>query len=169
MVTLTASRSRRRLRPRQGVLHCCSDRRSSLQETEPALQHAAGFLRTRLSHRLRLRTVPQLHFVYDASVERGMRLVPTDRRGGTTGVRCPTTGPGARYFASLTARGARAGWLDPRHGVRERRRNSAARQAGWHDVERRAAGGETFARGAQGRSRRHPRPACDGSSYDLVR
>jgi ribosome-binding factor A len=43
-------------------------------DTEQALQHAAGFLRTQLSHRLRLRTVPQLHFVYDVSVERGMRL-----------------------------------------------------------------------------------------------
>lgn len=46
----------------------------ALHEAEQALQHAAGFLRTQLSHRLRLRTVPQLHFVYDASVERGMRL-----------------------------------------------------------------------------------------------
>jgi ribosome-binding factor A len=45
-----------------------------LRETEQALQHAAGFLRTQLSHRLRLRSVPQLHFVYDASVERGARL-----------------------------------------------------------------------------------------------
>lgn len=43
-------------------------------ETEQALQHAAGFLRTQLAHRLRLRTVPQLRFVYDASVERGVRL-----------------------------------------------------------------------------------------------
>jgi ribosome-binding factor A len=46
----------------------------ALHETEQALDHAAGFLRTQLSQRLRLRTVPQLHFVYDASVERGMRL-----------------------------------------------------------------------------------------------
>jgi ribosome-binding factor A len=46
----------------------------ALHETEQALQHAAGFLRSLLAHRLRLRTVPQLHFVYDASVERGMRL-----------------------------------------------------------------------------------------------
>ena len=46
----------------------------ALHETESALEHAAGFLRTQLSHRLRLRHVPQLHFVFDASVERGMRL-----------------------------------------------------------------------------------------------
>jgi len=39
-----------------------------------ALDHAAGFLRSTLSKRLKLRTVPQLHFQYDASVERGMRL-----------------------------------------------------------------------------------------------
>jgi ribosome-binding factor A len=46
----------------------------ALHDSEQALQHAAGFLRTQLAHRLRLRTVPQLRFVYDASVERGMRL-----------------------------------------------------------------------------------------------
>lgn len=46
----------------------------TVRETERALQHAAGFLRTQLSHRLRLRSVPQLRFAYDASVERGMRL-----------------------------------------------------------------------------------------------
>jgi ribosome-binding factor A len=46
----------------------------ALRETEQALERGAGFLRTRLAQRLRLRKVPQLHFVYDASVERGMRL-----------------------------------------------------------------------------------------------
>lgn len=39
-----------------------------------ALQHAAGFLRSQVAPRLRLRTVPQLHFLYDSSVERGMHL-----------------------------------------------------------------------------------------------
>lgn len=38
------------------------------------LQHAAGFLRSQLAHRMKLRMMPQLHFVYDVSVERGMRL-----------------------------------------------------------------------------------------------
>jgi len=38
------------------------------------LQHAAGFLRSQLAHRLLLRTIPHLHFVYDTSVERGVRL-----------------------------------------------------------------------------------------------
>lgn len=39
-----------------------------------ALNHAAGFLRSELAQRLKLRTVPQLRFDYDVSVERGMRL-----------------------------------------------------------------------------------------------
>ncbi|MBM3344123.1 MAG: 30S ribosome-binding factor RbfA [Betaproteobacteria bacterium] len=39
-----------------------------------ALQHAAGFLRSELAHRMRLRVVPDLRFEYDESVERGVRL-----------------------------------------------------------------------------------------------
>ncbi|HTE15707.1 MAG TPA: 30S ribosome-binding factor RbfA [Burkholderiales bacterium] len=39
-----------------------------------ALEHAAGFLRSELAQRIRMRTVPQLHFEYDESVERGVRL-----------------------------------------------------------------------------------------------
>ncbi|TFH12011.1 MAG: 30S ribosome-binding factor RbfA [Nitrosomonadales bacterium] len=42
--------------------------------TDNGLQHAATFLRSQLSHRLRLRVVPLLHFIYDKSVERGIRL-----------------------------------------------------------------------------------------------
>lgn len=38
------------------------------------LQHAAGFLRSELAQRIKLRTVPQLHFEYDTSVERGFEL-----------------------------------------------------------------------------------------------
>jgi len=45
-----------------------------VKETATALAHAAGFLRSELAHRLKLRIVPQLLFKYDASVERGARL-----------------------------------------------------------------------------------------------
>ncbi len=38
------------------------------------LQHAAGFLRALLSHRLNMRSVPELRFLADESVERGVRL-----------------------------------------------------------------------------------------------
>lgn len=41
---------------------------------QKALEHASGFLRSELAHRMRLRIVPQLHFEYDESVERGVRL-----------------------------------------------------------------------------------------------
>ena len=46
----------------------------SAEPKHQALQHAAGFLRTQLSIRSRLRIIPELHFVYDDSVERGVRL-----------------------------------------------------------------------------------------------
>ena len=38
------------------------------------LTRAAGFLRAGLARRLSTRTVPDLHFTYDASIERGVRL-----------------------------------------------------------------------------------------------
>ncbi len=38
------------------------------------LNGAAGFMRTMLARRVKLRTVPELHFVFDESIERGARL-----------------------------------------------------------------------------------------------
>jgi ribosome-binding factor A len=38
------------------------------------LNHAAGFLRHELGRRIKLRGIPELHFIYDESVERGVRL-----------------------------------------------------------------------------------------------
>ena len=38
------------------------------------LAHAAGFLRRELGRRLHIHHIPELHFVFDASVERGTRL-----------------------------------------------------------------------------------------------
>jgi len=38
------------------------------------LQRASGFLRSQLSHRMQLRVVPKLTFVYDRSVEHGIAL-----------------------------------------------------------------------------------------------
>ena len=43
-------------------------------ETEAGLKRAGGFLRSLLARRIKLHTIPQLHFVYDASVERGFEL-----------------------------------------------------------------------------------------------
>ena len=52
------------------VLGSASDTDDSLE----GLQRAAGFLRSELAHRLTTRKVPELHFAYDESVERGVRL-----------------------------------------------------------------------------------------------
>jgi ribosome-binding factor A len=46
----------------------------ALASSEKGLKRAAGFLRSELGHRLKLRVTPELRFVYDASVERGVRL-----------------------------------------------------------------------------------------------
>lgn len=51
---------------------------TSLDGNSPALlqglERSAGFLRSQLANAMKLRITPQLHFVYDASVERGAHL-----------------------------------------------------------------------------------------------
>jgi len=47
---------------------------SRVADATKGLQHAAGFLRSELAHRMKLRIVPQLQFQYDESVERGIHL-----------------------------------------------------------------------------------------------
>ena len=44
------------------------------KQVTQALQKAAGFLRSELSHRMRLRIVPRLNFQFDESLERGNRI-----------------------------------------------------------------------------------------------
>jgi ribosome-binding factor A len=44
------------------------------EEIDQGLKHSAGFLRRELGKRVRIHHTPELHFVYDASVERGTRL-----------------------------------------------------------------------------------------------
>jgi ribosome-binding factor A len=50
------------------------DEPKQVQETLAGLNSAAGFLRTALFHRLALRAVPALTFVYDESIERGISI-----------------------------------------------------------------------------------------------
>jgi ribosome-binding factor A len=47
---------------------------SQVEAATEGLNHAAGYLRRELGRRIKLRTIPQLHFTFDTSVERGMRL-----------------------------------------------------------------------------------------------
>lgn len=44
------------------------------EEAQEGLDRASGFLRNQLSRSLKLRIMPQLHFVFDSSVERGSHL-----------------------------------------------------------------------------------------------
>lgn len=48
--------------------------REQIEAASAGLNHAAGFLRHELGQRIKLRSIPQLHFIYDESVERGVRL-----------------------------------------------------------------------------------------------
>jgi ribosome-binding factor A len=63
--------------------------RETAKETSNALSRTAGFLRSELSRRLNLYSVPQLKFVYDDSIESGIRMsklideaVASDRKAG---------------------------------------------------------------------------------------
>ncbi|HUP96438.1 MAG TPA: 30S ribosome-binding factor RbfA [Usitatibacter sp.] len=47
---------------------------SASAEALQGLQRAAGFLRSELARELTTRKVPELHFEYDESVERGVRI-----------------------------------------------------------------------------------------------
>lgn len=47
---------------------------NAASEAEQALQRAAGFLRSELAQRMRMRVVPKLKFQFDASIARGAHL-----------------------------------------------------------------------------------------------
>jgi ribosome-binding factor A len=43
-------------------------------KAQSGLEHASGFLRSQLAKGLKLRIIPELRFVHDESVERGVRI-----------------------------------------------------------------------------------------------
>ncbi|MBV2134947.1 30S ribosome-binding factor RbfA [Pseudomonas sp. MAP12] len=45
-----------------------------IAESQAVLKDAAGYLRMLLGRAIKLRTIPQLHFLYDESVRRGAQL-----------------------------------------------------------------------------------------------
>jgi len=73
LVTLTQVEVSRDLSHAKVYVSCLGDTEST-ERSVRSLQHAAAFLRRLLAKTLSLRSVPQLEFVYDASVERGVRL-----------------------------------------------------------------------------------------------
>ncbi|MBM3351221.1 MAG: 30S ribosome-binding factor RbfA [Betaproteobacteria bacterium] len=53
------------------VYYTASKANDSIQQ---GLEKSAGFLRTQLAKRMLLRTIPQLHFVYDVSMDNGQKM-----------------------------------------------------------------------------------------------
>ena len=47
---------------------------TAAEESIEVLRHAAGFLRAELSHRIKLRVMPQLRFHYDRTLVQGRRI-----------------------------------------------------------------------------------------------
>lgn len=50
------------------------DTDDKIKQNLAILNHAAGFLRSMLAKRIKIRTVPELHFIYDNSIVEGQRL-----------------------------------------------------------------------------------------------
>lgn len=56
------------------VFFTAMDGESAVPEILTGLRRASGFLRRELGRRVRIHTLPELHFHYDKSVEEGSRL-----------------------------------------------------------------------------------------------
>jgi ribosome-binding factor A len=50
------------------------DNPEAIQNTQKGLSIAAGFMRNQLGKRLRIHTLPELHFVHDTSTTRGLAM-----------------------------------------------------------------------------------------------
>jgi ribosome-binding factor A len=73
LVTVTDVEVSRDLSHAKVFVTALAGEQAALESIE-ALTRACGFLRRRLAQALKTRTVPELRFVYDESVERGARL-----------------------------------------------------------------------------------------------
>ncbi|OGT22017.1 MAG: ribosome-binding factor A [Gammaproteobacteria bacterium RBG_16_57_12] len=74
MVTVTAVDVTRELEHAKVFVTVMGTAEPDIGSNLAVLNKAAGFLRRELGRRLRLRTVPALHFQYDESIVRGVRL-----------------------------------------------------------------------------------------------
>ncbi len=62
------------LRHAKVMVSCvCEDDKK--KEILDALTHSSGFFRSTMAKRLKIRRVPELHFVWDSSIERGVKLI----------------------------------------------------------------------------------------------
>lgn len=75
MVTITAVEVSRDLSHAKVYITVMGrDDESHIQQNLEILREAAGFLRMQLGRTMKVRTIPQLHFLYDASIRRGAEL-----------------------------------------------------------------------------------------------
>ena len=51
----------------------CEEERK--KEILVALSHSSGFFRSELAKHLKMRRIPELHYIWDTSIERGARLI----------------------------------------------------------------------------------------------
>lgn len=56
------------------VYYVLLDKREADPEVQEGLERSMGYLKHELSKRVELRTLPEIHFEYDESVERGRRM-----------------------------------------------------------------------------------------------
>lgn len=73
IVTITGVETSRELDSARVFVHLIGDETRRAEALE-GLQHAAGYLRTRLARSLRLRKVPELRFELDSTLERATRI-----------------------------------------------------------------------------------------------
>ena len=129
--------------------------RDKADETLAALARTSGFLRSALSHRLDLYSVPQLHFVYDDSIESGMRISQL-----IDDAIQPTRNSSPDRDRASAAHPARAPAC---------RRRAAARQALGTVVERGAAARQARVRRRKGRPHGNARSARLGLAAAVLR
>ncbi len=67
------------------------------ERLQQGLEKSSGFLRTQLAKSMLLRTVPQLHFVYDASIDNGMKM---SKLNSSSSRFCYRNVSGRLYFGS---------------------------------------------------------------------
>ncbi len=72
-VTITHTRMTRDMSSAR-IFFIMQGNKQAIKETEKVLNKASGFIRHELISRIELRYIPKLHFAYDQSIERGLRI-----------------------------------------------------------------------------------------------
>ncbi len=73
MVSVVEVRASRDLSHAHVYISVLGDEKAK-KDCAAALNSASGFIRRAITKRVRLRVSPELHFVFDESIERGMRM-----------------------------------------------------------------------------------------------